>query len=182
MGIRRYLAVCTLSAIGAAVIGMLTFGPAAQAARGARANVVLGRSIGPVVLGDTEAYLKAVLGKPNVCDPCTGKNASWSYFTKKFDGRINFDAQGRVDDVYTNTPRYRTTKGVHAWGGGRVKGSSIAAVKRAYPAVKCTKSFPGNPFPCALKGRFRGRKTVTAFNFYPPVSNGVTEIEIAYAL
>jgi hypothetical protein len=152
-------------------IGVLAATPAAFA------NIVLGQSIAGVKLGDSQARVKALLGKPSACRPACGPKAhEWSY-TRGFEGVITFDTHGHVHSLWTGSSHQATSTGIHPGAIGK-PGSSVADIKRAYPAAKCEELPNSGGFTtCDLFSHLHGHKVDTDF-LIKAASFGVAEITV----
>jgi hypothetical protein len=117
---RRSLAALVLTA------SALAFAPSAQA------NIVVGKSIAGVKLGDSVATVKRKLGRPQ---DVLGANKVFEYKRKKLHVEFN---KGVVTSLTTFNTHERTSKGVGP-------GSTLAAVAKAYGADAC-----GVPQHCAI--------------------------------
>jgi hypothetical protein len=149
----------------------------------ASASIVVGQSIDGVKLGETQAQVRAQLGKPSYTDPPDSKgNSDWGY-TKGLLGRVGFDSTLRVDAVWTASSKQQTSKGIHTAresGKKTIPGSSLSQVRKAYPNAKCVKGDTIGfkwKFFCELKSRYLGRVVVTSFAFATTLS----EVQINYA-
>ncbi|HEY9257565.1 hypothetical protein [Chitinophaga sp.] len=107
-------------------------------------SIVPGKSIGQIKL-EAPAQSLAVLGKPDGGDAAMMK--AWRiWYSRKKDKSIDsshmlavFTAMRTQDTQYVkqirvNSPRFRTAKGVGA-------GSTIAAIKKAYPGVQLVQTY-----------------------------------------
>ena len=162
-----------------AVLSLMLAAGALAAAPTALANVVIGQSIYGVKLGDTLTQLRERFPHVRV-ETIRGET---SFFVLGLRGGLS--RSHRITGFYTADSGQKTSRGVHTGaivGGRQLKGSSVAAVEKAYPSAKCTK--PGQPEPdsviCTLNSRYHGRAVSTSFVFYSP-SQGVAEIGIGYA-
>ncbi|MGD9697020.1 MAG: hypothetical protein AB7V42_15320 [Thermoleophilia bacterium] len=132
--------------------GILAVALALGASAGiAQAAIVPGKSVAGVKLGDTQARVKAVLGAPE-----KGSNAlSYRYIRSRGLG-VYFIA-GKAFEI-------TVVRGSQATASHIKVGSTLDAVKRAYPKAKCRAAVVGtNAFDCALPARFGGRATETVF-------------------
>ncbi len=166
----------------AAVIGLLSSAGIMAAAPAALAKIVIGQSIAGVKLGDTEAQVRRLVGKPFACEPCSMKEKVWRY-ERGFEGVIAFDSHGRLQSMWTGSKKQKTSKGIHANGfsfAGHPHGSSLAEIKKAYPSAKCTELPNSNGFAyCDLTSHYHGRKVDTDF-LIKVGSAGVAEIAIGF--
>ncbi len=151
-----------------AVLGLLTSAAIMAIAPIAEANIVIGRSIAGVRLGDSEAQVAALLGPP------TSNENNSLFYPSSIGLRIGMNA-GRVDDVLSFSKKQKTSKGITI-------GSSRARVKSAYPQAKCAEG-PYGPksLYCAVVVRLHGRKSFTSFLF-GTATGGVEEIELGYGV
>lgn len=182
----RFLA---LSRAYAALIALLAVvGGLLLAASAASAKIVVGQGIAGVKLGDPEAQVQSLLGKPAYCEPCGDPLLVWGY-KQPLMGRVGFDVKGRVQGVWTASPSQKTSKGIHPYGNFEpnknrpgTAGSTEAQVKKAYPSVKCGLGPQlGKSFLCYLKSRYLGRAVVTSFLGLNLRGFGVQEIEVDFA-
>jgi hypothetical protein len=158
-----------------ASVGIMAATPAALA------KVVIGQSIAGVKLGDTEAQVKRLVGKPSSCDPCGKPEIVWRY-EKGFDGRIGFSHQGRVQNMWTTSNQQQTSTGIHTNGpNGKGHGSSVAEITQAYPNAKCEEIPNSQGYTtCVIVSSYHGRKVETGFEVTATFS-GVTVISIGFA-
>lgn len=158
---------------------LLATGVLAAAVPAAFAKIVIGQSIARVKLGDSQAAVKTLLGKPSVCRPACGPKAhEWSY-TRGFMGVVTFDTHGHVQSLWTGSSHQATSSGIHPGAIGK-PGSSVADIRRAYPAVKCEELPNSGGFTsCDLFSRLHGRKVDTNF-LIKAASFGVAEITIGF--
>lgn len=152
------------------------------AAPPALANIVVGQSVAGVKLGDTEAQVKRLVGKPSACEPCGKPETLWRY-ARGFEGVITFDSTGRVKGMWTGSKAQKTNKGIHAVGfsiAGHPHGSSLAEIKQAYPSAKCEEMPNSNGYAtCDLMSSYHGRKVDTNFLIKAAFA-GVAEIAIDF--
>jgi hypothetical protein len=142
--------------------------------------ITVGQRIDGVKLGDTEAHVRAVLGKPSYCEPCGKRDLVWG-FQKTLVGRVGFDPHGHANGMWTASPTQATSKGIHPSGlTGKPRGSSLTQAKKAYPHAKCTlgPKGPGSTL-CELRSRYHGRTVLT--DFLLQKGYGVIEIDVDYA-
>lgn len=117
----------------------------------AQAQIVPGKSVAGVSLGDTTAKVKRVLGTPDA-----GSNMLNYRYIRRHGVGIYFVA-GRVLEISVLRRPQATRSGIRV-------GSTRAAVLKAYPKAKCTPAVVGrNAFECRLAGKLRGRATETVF-------------------
>lgn len=136
-------------------------------------GIVIGRSIDGIRLGDTKAEVQKRLGKPTSIDALTG---TWYFRHQSFVGTVSFGRSNTVVSMWTASARLRTSKGIHASGLGKARGSSLAQVLAAYPKAKCLINYSYGG--CTLRSKLRGRPVVTAFTFLG--SSQVSEIQINF--
>ena len=141
--------------VSLAVVSALAAGPIAAAAATPNSSIVAGQSIAGVKLGGTEAQVRAAFGKPDFISDST-----WYYFPgHATSGEALFSFffnRGHVGMMLTTSTKERTSKHVGP-------GSTIAAVRKAYPKAKCA-SPPAGGLQCVLYGRYRGRQVETEFD------------------
>ena len=115
-----------LLVLGASAAGGLLNGSVADA------QVVIGKSIGGIRLGETKAQVRKARGAPTKSRAFRGyhgqygRGTDWSY--KRL--LVTFSSKGRVRGIDTTLKTEKTTKGIGV-------GSTIDEVKAAYPAVRC---------------------------------------------
>src|SRR5512142_2483779 len=88
---------CGLGAVMLVLGGVGAFAPAASA------KIVVGQSIAGVKLGDTQARVRQVLGKP------ASAQGVWDY-PKTLMGVVGFDSHRHVNGMWTGSPKQKTTK------------------------------------------------------------------------
>lgn len=143
---------------------MLVLGGVGALAPAASASIVVGRSIDGVKLGDSQARVRQVLGKP------ASTAQGWDYL-KGLEGRVSFDAHGHVRGIWTGSPKQKTSRGIGV-------GSSLAKLKRAYPHIRCTTGpFGPQSLVCVIRSRLHGRKVETSFPFFTQAL-GVREVDL----
>jgi hypothetical protein len=157
-----------------ASVGIMAVAPAALA------KVVVGQSIAGIKLGDTEAQVKRLVGKPSSCDPCGKPEIVWRY-EKGFEGDLGFSHQGRVQNMWTASNQQRTSTGIHTIGlNGKGHGSSVAEIKQAYPNAKCEELPNSQGYTtCDIVSSYHGRKVKTSFEVIATFS-GLAEISIGF--
>lgn len=162
------------------VLGVLTSAGITVAVPTASAKIVIGQSIAGVKLGDTEAQVRQLIGKPSECSLCNKTETVWNY-EKGFEGKVSFDAQGRVKAMYTASRRQKTSKGIHTIGlSGKGHGSSVAEIRQAYPGAKCEELPNSQGYTtCTLMSSYRGRKVQTNFEVITAAA-GLAEILIEF--
>jgi hypothetical protein len=148
----------------------------------ASAKIIVGEGIAGIKLGQTEAQVEKVLGKPT---PCTefcnpGSTREWKY-PAGFAGIVTFDSHGQVRGMWTGAEGQKTTKGIHANGvSGHGRGSSLVQIKKAYPHAKCSElPHSGGFATCSLYSHYHGRKVETNFLIKAKFA-GVAEIAIGF--
>jgi len=117
---------------------------------GAQARIVIGQGIAGVKIGDGQARVTKVLGSHHRVVPPT-----WVY------GRthVGFGHTRHVNDIWTTSRRQRTSRGIGP-------GASVAAVRRAYPDVRCYRRSRRGPIvACGLRTKHRHRTIKTDFLF-----------------
>jgi len=140
----------------------------AHLAGSASASIVIGQSIGGVKLGDTPAQVKQALGKPS------SSSATGLFYPSGVGLRVTLKS-GHVDGVLSVSKKQKSTKGITI-------GSSLAALKAAYPRASCVEGPLGpSSLHCAVTARIGGRKSYTSFLF-ETAGGGVGEIELGYGV
>jgi hypothetical protein len=125
---------------------------AAAFAAPAEARISPGAGVAGVALGDTQAQVRAALGKPEA-----GSNPlNYRYIRSRGLG-IYFIA-GRVFEITVVRGPQATPKGIRV-------GSPVAALRRAHSKARCRPAVTGGrgALECALRGRHRGRTSETLF-------------------
>ncbi len=127
----------------------------------ASAKIVVGQGIAGVKVGDSQARVRQVLGKP------ASTEQGWDY-PKTLMGVVGFDAKRHVNGIWTGSPKQKTSKGIGV-------GASVARFKRAYPHAHCfTSQGLKWSLVCEIKGRFHRHPVVTTFSF----ATTIAEIEV----
>ncbi len=151
---------------GAVILALFATVPAA-----ASAAIVPGRAIAGVKLGDTPARLVAVLGKPETVQKNQGEE-SWfwrqgpvAWVTVRVKGRSK-----TVEGIETYDRKQRTPKGTGV-------GSSMRALRKAYPSLTCKRGWLGVTFTsCWILTRVGGREIPTNFVFFEGKPIGAVDI------
>jgi hypothetical protein len=129
-------------------------------------RLVPGRGVAKLSLGQTQAAVLRALGQPNVkhfyldpcqglqpgCDAVAGIGGTWSYRQLS----VVFGPDRRVSGLMYSGSK-RSGKGVGV-------GSSMTAVRVAYPKVSCTSGTTKRQY-CTLQGTSAGRMVTTVFRF-----------------
>jgi hypothetical protein len=161
--VRPSLRACCTAFAAVAAVGLL-------ASATAQASIVVGKSIDGIKLGETEAQVTQALGVPAYKTP-EGSETSWGY-PKTLEGRVGFKS-GHVVGMWTASKSQKTNKGIGP-------GSKVAAVKRAYPAAKCSAGpFGPQSLICTLKSKYHGRTVETTFPFFSR-SAGAREVDVDF--
>jgi hypothetical protein len=157
-----------LWAVIAVLAGLMVAAPAATAA------IVVGQGIAGIKLGDSEAQVSSALGAPSLQQPPDTQGVvSWNYTKPPLMGVVGFTA-GHVTGMWTDSKQQRTSKRVGP-------GSSLAQVRKAYPAAKCaTGPFGPKSLVCTVKSKYQGRVVETTFPFFTR-SMGAREVDIDFA-
>jgi len=125
----------------------------AAVADGAVAKIVIGQGIAGVNIGDTEAQVQHIVGRPTTTYKPARGVAGWQYTHGPL-SEVEFD-KGRVFYVLTGRTDQKTSKGIGV-------GSSVAAVRRAYPSARCTS---GSTYVfCDIKTHSHGKIVTTRFS------------------
>lgn len=131
----------------------------------AQAMIVPGKSVAGVPLGATSASVKARLGAPE------RGSTTLNYRYVRTRGFGIYLIAGRVFEIRVVKRPQATPKGVRI-------GSTLDAVRAAYPSANCTPAVVGTrAFDCSLRGRLAGRGTETVFS---TVSGKVTSIAVHF--
>jgi len=155
---------------GAVVLGLVPGVMVLAMAASAQAKIVVGVGMAGIKLGESEAQVMTTLGAPTYKTP-EGKVTSWGYPTT-LEGRIGF-TRGHVSGMWTISKHQKTSKGVGP-------GSSLAQVRKAYPAAKCvTGPFGPKSLICSLKSRYLGKAVESSFVFFTR-SVGAREVDIDF--
>lgn len=159
---------------GAAFATVVMVGLLAAAA--AQAKIVVGQGMAGVRLGMTMAQVEKTLGKPTAKQsPDYKGDVEWNYAKAPLMGALSFDKSGKLLGVWTSAKTQKTNKGIGP-------GSMLAAVKKAYPTVKCsTGPFGPQSLICVLKSKDRGRTVETSFPFFTRTA-GMREVDIDFVL
>jgi hypothetical protein len=139
-------------AAGLALAGVLALPATAAAA------IAPGHGVAGVKLGDSTARVTAVLGKPVSVQKYKG-GQSW------------FWGKGPVDWVTMRVRgRSTTVRGIETWdskqrtAGGIGVGSSMTALRKAYPHLTCKNGWLGHPYSsCWILTAVAGKKIPTNF-------------------
>lgn len=122
------------------IISILVGAMATWTAADASARIVIGQGIAGIKLGQSGTQVRKILGKPSYVQP-----PGWGY-GNPLGGWIGFDSKQRVNDIWTTSKYQRTNKGIGP-------GSSIGAVRRAYPKVQCYRHAGRWRLLCVLRSR-----------------------------
>jgi hypothetical protein len=142
---------------GAAVCCLATFtGSAHSSAAPARATgtrIVVGRGIAGVQLGDPQARVSIILGKPvSVTVP------NWNY-GGQLHGAVEFDYWHRVEAISTTSIAARTSRGIGP-------GVSIRRFRSVYPDARCLAARQGTwKEICILRSPLHRSSVETDFLF-----------------
>lgn len=118
----------------------------------AAARIIPGQGIAGVRIGDSEAQVRNVLGRPRKVIP-----PSWGYATP-LNGRVSFNHRRRVNDVWTTNHGQRTRKGIGP-------GSSLKQMRATYHHARCYAAKQGKRSLCTLVFRSHRRTVKTDFLF-----------------
>jgi hypothetical protein len=143
----------------------------AAAVRPSKLSIVPGKSIAGVKLGDSEARVENVLGKPASTTTSHGSTL-WDYSKQFLKGTLYFK-HSEMEGIETFSKREKTNKGIGP-------GSSLAATQRKYPSAKCeSPSFDPDGLMCVIAGKHDGHKVKTSFLFASPKKPmGAVELEV----
>lgn len=145
------LCVVPIAATGALMIAL------AAPAFGSSANrvIVVGQGIGGVTIGETEAHVKRILGRPTAI-----RQTIWQYGSQPITIRLSFGAKKGpwkgLDFIQTTSSAYKTSNGISV-------ASSLAELKKAYPKAHCKVFLPEQS--CVLTSVFHGRGIETVFSW-----------------
>ena len=132
------------------VASCLTMAVIVTAPASAAAAIVVGEGAKGLKLGDTGTTVKSVLGKPRRIQKYAGGE---SWFWKNY--WITLTTRHIVRGIETRDPGQKTSRGIGP-------GSSTAALKKAYPGVKCKTSLVPDLI-CTLSTSRTGKKVRTGF-------------------
>jgi hypothetical protein len=118
----------------------------------ASAKILPGRGIAAVSVGERPASVRRTLGRPARVVP-----PAWLY-GGSLRGRVGFGDRHRVNDVWTTSPRQRTSRGIGP-------GSAAPAMRRAYPKAHCYRHAGHWRLLCVLTSRHRNRTVKADFLF-----------------
>lgn len=123
---KRGVRFCAARACALAVLGLVFLAPLAEA------RILIGRGIGPVMLGQTKAQVHHELGQPYQVSNLVGGGgwsakgqAGWNYLRGPV-FQVQFDRAGLVSGIVTNSQAQKTAAGVGV-------GSLLTHVLRVYP-------------------------------------------------
>jgi hypothetical protein len=116
------------------------------------ARILPGHGIARVDVGFSATHVRHLLGRPHKVVPPT-----WVYGAP-LKGRVGFNHRYRVNDVWTKSLRQKTPKGIGP-------GSSLRAMRRAYPHARCHASKRGPRRICTLTARHGRHRINTDFLF-----------------
>jgi hypothetical protein len=121
--------------------GAVTFALFVLATASAAAAINPGHGVTGLKLGDTTARVRAVLGKPATIQHNHGGEQNWLYGKGPVDWVTIISKRGHatVEGIETSDPKQKTSRGVGV-------GSSLGALRKAYPNVTCKKGWLGVPF------------------------------------
>jgi hypothetical protein len=147
----------------AGVAGVALAVAGAVGASVADAKITPGRGLAGAELDWSQAHVRRALGRPTSVAPPT-----WTYRHRHL--QVSFGHDRRADSLVTSSRRERTSRRVGP-------GSTVAAVRRAYPKARCVEAaFGGAIRLCALTSRRSGQTVETDFVFEERVSR----VEIYY--
>jgi len=130
----------------------------------ASARIVIGQGIAGVRLGESEAQVKKLLGKPRYIQP-----PGWGY-GNPLGGWVGFDFKQRVNDIWTTSRHQLTNLGIGP-------GSSVRAVRRAYPKAQCYRHAGHWRLLCVLRSLHRGHTVYSELLF----TGHLSEVDIFLA-
>ena len=116
----------------------------------ASAQIVLGRGIAGVAVGDGMSNVRQRLGRPKKVHP-----PAWVY-GRPLGGEVEFGHHRHVQSVWTFSTRQRTRQGIGP-------GSSLHSVRHAYPHLRCHSK--GRFKHCVLRRRHHHKVIATDFLF-----------------
>jgi hypothetical protein len=144
--------------VGATTLAIFVLAPTV-----ATATIIPGHGIAGLKLGNSTARVTALLGKPVQLQKNGGGEQNWLYGKGPVDW-VTIQAQGAkktVEGLETSDPKQRTSKGVGP-------GSSLAALRKAYPHLTCKKGSLGTTFlSCWILTSVKRRKIPTNFVLAP---------------
>lgn len=130
------------------------------------ARILPGRGIARVDVGFSAMHVRHLLGRPHRVVP-----PAWMYGAP-LKGGVGFNHGYRVNDVWTASLGQKTPKGIGP-------GSSLRAMRRAYPHARCHTATSGDRRICTLTVRhgrhaintdflFKGRLRLVDVHVVPP--------------
>jgi hypothetical protein len=128
------------------------------AAAPADAAIVPGQGIAGVRLGDSGANVQKILSAPDGTQKYSGGE---SWFWRASADPVDWatvTTRHVVRGLETQSKQQRTSKGIGP-------GSSLAAVKKAYPGIKCRSTIVGHA-ACTLTTKPSGKSIPTSFVIY----------------
>jgi hypothetical protein len=132
----------------------------ASVSTSAEAAIIPGHGVAGVKLGDSSAQVRAILGKPATVQHNGGGEQNWLYATNLVDWVTLVAAErGRttVEGIETSDPKQKTSRGVGV-------GSSMRALRSAYPSLSCKTSWLGVTFTsCWILTPVAGQRIPTNF-------------------
>ncbi len=144
--------------------GAVTFALFVLAPASAAAAIVPGYGVAGLKLGNSTARVTAVLGKAGQIQKNQGGEQNWFFYGNATPvDWVTIQAKGAsktVVGIETLDPAQRTSRGVGV-------GSSMAALRKAYPSLACRKGWLGVTFTsCWILTPVRGQKIPTDFVAY----------------
>lgn len=153
-----------LALAGSALATMGAVAPVTAEANTKGTVIEINQGIGAVHLGQTLNQVQSEVGKPTQKSPDA---KTWFYDSSAPFAELGYTSNKRINYITPNSTKDKTSKGIG-------EGSSVTALKTAYPNAKCAPQLGvGNAtvLGCDIKGRLKNGKSVDT-NFMFSTSDG----------